>query len=416
MFYTNKKERNTIMSMSTIFEQRLFPYLHRIIKQHQSPIRIYDASGFKESSRQLETLFSTHQRFEGFCTLGLLPTRDIIPILRDSGFGFECSTSDELQTLQKFKVSPEKILFTSNNPTQEELGQIIDSRCILNIDDITWLQKPIIRKKIPRTICFRIQVDKSSSSRRFGLTHEQLIPAFHQAQKLGANKFGISTCNLETYRDPSTTRRTIIRLLEVVSYIHQHTGIQIEFLHDGSNIGTPQYPDEPVYPIDLLCKHTSNDLKLADSDNDVSPDIYLDVTDFVLQNNACIIMRATNRKNVGIAHIGLEGTIPIIKKSKVVEYEYPHITVLDYIGRPVCSRTYEPIHFIDSNPSIDLIQTVLPRIHVNHEHPELSDLVVVHNCGTLLQHKNQSNILCLFLKDKGVVEKSLNVNSEMGFV
>ncbi|MCG6893893.1 MAG: diaminopimelate decarboxylase, partial [Desulfobacteraceae bacterium] len=108
------------MPMSRGFSQRLVSIAPELAEHYGTPFHIYDEKGIRETARALFGAFSGLNGFREYFAVKALPNPSILAILRDEGFGFDCSSVPELLLSRKVGARGEEIMFTSNNTTDEE--------------------------------------------------------------------------------------------------------------------------------------------------------------------------------------------------------------------------------------------------------------------------------------------------------
>lgn len=141
------------MPMSASFKDRLFPRLREIDQHFSTPFHIYDETGIRETGANLVKAFSGIPGFREFFAVKALPNREILKLMKEMGFGFDCSSIPEVILARELGARPEDIMFTSNNTSQEEFEFAArDGGCILNLDDISLVDKVPV---FPELICFR---------------------------------------------------------------------------------------------------------------------------------------------------------------------------------------------------------------------------------------------------------------------
>ena len=128
------------MPMSDAFSRRLLPRLEEISRVFGTPFHIYDEVGIRETARTLTQAFSEVPSFREYFAVKALPNPSILTLLREAGFGFDCSSIPELILARQVGASGEDIMFTSNNTSPAEIDAAVsDGGCIINLDDISLL-------------------------------------------------------------------------------------------------------------------------------------------------------------------------------------------------------------------------------------------------------------------------------------
>ncbi len=98
------------MPMSAAFQQRLLPALPEIAGFFGTPFHVYDESGIRETGRQLQAAFAAAAGFREYFAVKALPNPRILAIMREMGFGFDCSSIAELQLARRAGASGEAVL------------------------------------------------------------------------------------------------------------------------------------------------------------------------------------------------------------------------------------------------------------------------------------------------------------------
>ena len=181
------------MPMSASFANRLLPFLDRIAREFGTPFHIYDETGIVECGHRLNQLFAAVVGFREFYAVKALPNLRILDILRrELGFGFDCSSIPELKMVRRLGAQAEDIMFTSNNTSPAEYVEALgDGGCILNLDDVSFVDKPPV---MPELICFRYNpgtlgigntVIGKPQEAKFGLRRDQMTAAYLRAPQTG---------------------------------------------------------------------------------------------------------------------------------------------------------------------------------------------------------------------------------------
>jgi diaminopimelate decarboxylase len=128
------------MPMSEHFKRRLEPILPEIAEHFGTPFHIYDELGILASADCLTAAFAEIP-FHEYFAVKALPNLTILRILREHGLGMECSSIAELELAADCGAVGEEIFFTSNNTTREEFAAALALGAIVNIDDVTLIDK-----------------------------------------------------------------------------------------------------------------------------------------------------------------------------------------------------------------------------------------------------------------------------------
>ncbi len=197
------------MPMSQSFKDRLFPVVDKIAAHYGTPFHIYDEAGIRETGAKLKQAFAGIVGFQEFYAVKALPNKQILKLMLEMGFGFDCSSIPELILARELGARGEQIMFTSNNTSAEEFAFAAgDGGCILNLDDISLIDK--VPAPFPELICFRYNPGPRRTGNiiignpveaKYGVTHEQVVEAYRRARERGAKRFGLHTMVASNERD-----------------------------------------------------------------------------------------------------------------------------------------------------------------------------------------------------------------------
>ena len=85
------------MPMSTSYQKRLSRILPQLVDTFGTPFHIYDEKGIKETCSTFTTAFENIDGFKEFFAVKALPNPSIMKIMQKMGFGFDCSSTPEIQ-------------------------------------------------------------------------------------------------------------------------------------------------------------------------------------------------------------------------------------------------------------------------------------------------------------------------------
>ncbi len=150
--------------MSNAFQQRLFPHLDQIAAHFGTPFHLYDEAGIRATGQALQAAFSGVAGFREYFAVKALPNPRILSIVKDMGFGFDCSSIPELILARQVGARGEEIMFTSNNTSPAEFdAALADCGCILNLDDLSLIDK---LPQSPRSALLSLQPRRAANRQR----------------------------------------------------------------------------------------------------------------------------------------------------------------------------------------------------------------------------------------------------------
>ncbi|MCK5199377.1 MAG: diaminopimelate decarboxylase, partial [Spirochaetales bacterium] len=235
--------------------------LERIIVKYPTPFHIYDENAIRENARKMKDAFSWMPGFKNYYAVKACPNLSIMKILKEEGFGADCSSLPELILAEKAGITGENIMFTSNNTSIAEFSTALENRgCILNLDDISLIAKI---DEMPELICFRYnpgprrkgnKIIGNPVESKYGISHEQVLPAYKEALEKGAKRFGMHTMLASNELNHEYMIETTKMILDMVDLVSTELNIKFEFINIGGGLGIPYQPEQPSLNIDLMAK------------------------------------------------------------------------------------------------------------------------------------------------------------------
>ncbi|WP_428607736.1 diaminopimelate decarboxylase [Sedimenticola sp.] len=365
------------MPISSDFEQRLYPHLDDIAEHFGTPFHIYDEQGIRQTGETLNRLFSGIQGFKEYYAVKALPNPRILQIMRSLGFGFDCSSTAELQLSRATGARGEEIMFTSNNTSQTDFAAAAaDGGCVLNLDDISLVDKV---PEMPELICFRYNPGERRTGNsiigtpveaKYGVSHEQLLDAYRKAQARGATRFGLHTMLASNELNYSYMVETARMLLDTIEWISAELGIQFEFVNIGGGLGIPYQPGEPPLDIAAMAGEITalfNDFKQR---HGYVPRMYVESGRYITGPHGVLVTRAINRKEIYRTYVGVDACMSALMRPGMYG-AYHHITVP---GKTGDNEVVDVAGSLCENNDKFAIQRSLPKITDG-------DLICIHDTG-----------------------------------
>ncbi|NLI57601.1 MAG: diaminopimelate decarboxylase [Clostridium sp.] len=357
--------------------------LNKIVKKYPTPFHLYDEKGIRENARKLKEAFSWNKGFKEYFAVKATPNPEILKILKEEGFGVDCSSYTELMMSEALDFSGDKIMFSSNVTPKEDFVYAKKLNSIINLDDITHIDFLEETAGIPETISCRFNpggdfvidnaIMDSPGEAKYGFTLEQLKQGFKKLMKKGVKHFGIhaflasNTVANEYY--PALAKILFKTAVEV----GEETGAHIAFINLSGGIGIPYHPEQQatdIYSVGQGVKEAFEEILVPASMGDVA--IYTELGRFVLGPYGCLVTRAIHEKHIHKDYIGLDACAANLMRPAMYG-AYHHITVMGKENEP-CDHKYDVTGGLCENNDKFAIDRMLPKIDVG-------DLVVIHDTG-----------------------------------
>jgi diaminopimelate decarboxylase len=366
------------MPMSEDFSRRLEPQLEEIAEHFGTPFHIYDEAGILVSADRLAAAFGGLP-FHEYFAVKALPNLTITRKLRAHGLGMECSSIAELELAADSYARGEEIFFTSNNTTREEFAAALSLGAIVNVDDITLVDK---LPGVPAVCSFRFNPgperlgDKligSPVEAKFGLRRDQLAPAFARARELGAERFGLHAMIASNVLTVQPLLATVAMLLALEDCLQRQLGIELEFVNAGGGLGIPYRPTEQALDVHALGLGAGQLLRAHEQRTGRSPKLLFESGRYITGPHGVLVTRVINRMSKWREYAGVDAGIAALMRPAFYTDAYHHLTLHGGGGeRP--RQTIDVVGSLCENNDKFAIQRELPELRVG-------DLLLVHDTG-----------------------------------
>jgi diaminopimelate decarboxylase len=356
--------------------------IEHIVRKYPTPFHVYDEKGMRENARRLVKAFSWAPGFREFFAVKACPNPAIMKILKEEGFGSDCSSMAELVLAERAGIRGENISFSSNDTPAEEYVKARGLGAIINLDDISHI--PFLEKHagIPELISFRYNpgplrggnhIIGHPEEAKYGFTREQLFEGYRIVREKGVKRFGLHTMVASNELDPDYFVDTADMLFDLAIEIHRDLGIRFEFVNLGGGFGIPYRPEEKAIDMDYVSGHIKRiyDEKIRAAG--LHPlNIVMESGRMITGPYGYLVARVLHIKNIYKNYVGLDASMANLMRPAIYG-AYHHITVLGKEKRPY-DRKYDVTGSLCENNDKFAVDRMLPEI-------EVGDLLVIHDTG-----------------------------------
>lgn len=356
--------------------------LEKIIESNPTPFHIYDEKVMRENARSFVKAFSWNEGFKEYYAIKAAPNPFLMKILREEGFGIDCSSETELELARRVGMSGDEIMLTSNDTPLSEFQMAKDLGAIINLDDISHIEYLDKNLGLPETICMRYNpgdlkqgnlIIGHPEEAKYGFTHEQMIEGYAMLKEKGVKRFGVHTMVASNELDPDYFIETAEILFKLIIEVYEKTGIKIEFANLGGGIGIPYKPEQIAVDIEYV---SAGIRKLYDEmivANGLTPlKIYFESGRMISGPYGYLVTTVRHIKNTFKKFAGLDASMANLMRPALYG-AYHHITVVGKENQPH-DTMYDVTGSLCENNDKFAIDRMLPEL-------EPGDIVVIHDTG-----------------------------------
>ena len=385
--------------------------IKEIISQHPTPFHIYDEKAIRENARRLNSIFAWAPGFREFFAVKATPNPHILKILKEEGFGTDCSSLPELLLAEKIGLPGRKIMFSANDTPAQEYQKARELEAVINLDDISHLSFLESHCGLPELLCFRYNpgplrggnaIIGKPEEAKYGFTREQLFEGYKWAKDRGINRFGLHTMIASNELDPNYFVDTAKMLYDLVTDISQSLDIHFNFINIGGGIGIPYRPEQEPVDIEYISRGIKQAYQEKIEGSALHPlKLYMETGRMITGPYGYLVSSVLHIKDTYKLYAGLDSSMANLMRPAFYG-AYHHITVLGKENEPL-NYTYDVTGSLCENNDKFAIDRSLPKI-------EIGNIVVIHDTGAHghsmgFNYNGKLRSAELLLKADGSVEK-----------
>lgn len=356
--------------------------IERIIEKHPTPFHIYDEKAIRDNARKLLAAFAWAPGFKEFFAVKAAPNPYLLKILKEEGFGADCSSLAELVLAEKVGLTGDNIMFSSNDTPAHEFIKAKELGAIINLDDISHIEYLEKHAGLPEMISFRYNpgplrggnaIIGLPQEAKYGFTRKQLFEGYGIAKDKGVKRLGLHTMVVSNELDPYSYVATAEMLFDLAVEIYQAIGIKVEMINLGGGIGIPYRPEDKRVDLNLV----SGEIKKAYEEKIVKQGlaplrITMELGRMITGPFGFLVSTVLHKKEIYKNYIGLDACMADLMRPALYG-AYHHITVLGKEDWHL-DHVYDVTGSLCENNDKFAIDRSLPEI-------EPGDILVIHDAG-----------------------------------
>lgn len=356
--------------------------LEKIIEKHPTPFHIYDEKAIRENARRFKKAFDWNEGFKEYFAVKATPNPYLVKILREEGFGADCSSEAELELVKRVGMSGDEIMLTSNDTPVSEFSKAKEMGAIINLDDISHIEYLEKNVGLPETICMRYNpgdlkegnlIIGHPEEAKYGFTHEQIIEGYRMLKSKGVKNFGVHTMVASNELDSDYFIETAELLFNLIAEVNEKAGVVISFANLGGGIGIPYKPEEKAVDMEYV---SAGIKKLYDekiSANGLQPlKLFFESGRAITGPYGYLVSKVLHLKETYKRFAGLDASMVDLMRPGMYG-AYHHVTVAGKENEPHTEK-YDVTGSLCENNDKFAIDRMLPKI-------EVDDIVVIHDTG-----------------------------------
>lgn len=332
---TNKKDHLDIGGVDAV----------DIADEFGTPTYVIDEARIRDNYTRFYNAFSKYYPdFKVFYACKANTNLAVMRILESVGSCIDAVSPGEVHISKMSGFSGDRILFTGNNITNEELKYVYDEGVTLNIDSVSALKRlsKIIDSEEVK-ISFRVNPMVGAGHHdhcitggvmsKFGIMDSEASEVYKMAQDLGFNPVGMHSHIGSGILDPEPFKLAIESTTDIAGKVHEETGIDFEFIDFGGGVGIPYTPDENIVDLDKFAQVNVELFKEKLDEYDLGkPKMYLEPGRYIVGDASVLLTRVNSVKQSYRKFIGVDGGFHTLLRPAMYD-SYHHIVNASHMER-----------------------------------------------------------------------------------
>ena len=310
-----------------------------LAQEYGTPLYVVDEERIKDNYNRVFNSFSKHYPdFKIFYAAKANTNLSVMRILEKCGSCIDAVSPGEVFTSLKTGFSPDRILFTGNNVTNDELEYIDGTGVRINLDSVSLLER-LAKLVDPEDykISFRVNpmvgaghhehVITGGEMSKFGIKENEAVEVYKIAKEMGFIPVGIHAHIGSGILDPEPFKLVTSVLMDIAGKIASEADIDFEFIDFGGGLGIPYTPDESLLAIEEFGREITGIFKSKlDEYGMGKPSMYIEPGRYIVGDASYLLTEVNTVKNSYRKFIGVDCGFNTLLRPSMYD-SYHHIIV-----------------------------------------------------------------------------------------
>lgn len=348
-----------------------------IAEEFGTPVYVIDEARVRENYRNIYGAFSRFMDTKIHYACKANTNLALLRILEQEGSGIDAVSIGEVKTCLKAGFTPDRIMYTGVNVSNQELKEVADLGVMINLDSVSEMER--LAEIAPQhEISFRItpgvgsghsaKVITGSKGAKFGIPLDEVINTYARAKDLGFKIKGIHAHIGSGGQVVEPFMDMMVVLINLVNEIKE-LGIDLDFIDMGGGIGVPYRPQEEEMDVGELAMNLTD---MIQEETDIKT-IILEPGRYIVCDAVVLLTGVNDVKDAGIKkYVGCDAGFNTLIRPAMYD-SYHHVALANKFGK-ACTQKYDVVGPICESGDYLAHDRVLPE-------PVEGDIVAVYNAG-----------------------------------
>ena len=317
-----------------------------IAEEFGTPTYVIDENRIRDNYNRFYSAFSKYYSdFKVFYACKANTNLAVMKILESEGCSIDAVSPGEVHISKMMGFQGDRILFTGNNITNEELKYVHDEGAVLNIDSVSALKR--LSKIVDPEglkISFRVNPMVGAGHHdhcitggvmsKFGIMDSEASEVYALAKELGFNPVGMHSHIGSGILDPEPFKLAIESTMDIAGTVHEEVGIDFDFIDFGGGVGIPYTPDEHIVYLDKFAEVNVGLFKEKLEEYDLgNPYMYLEPGRYLVGDASVLLVTVNSVKQSYRKFIGVDAGFHTLLRPAMYD-SYHHIVDASRMNEP----------------------------------------------------------------------------------
>lgn len=320
--------------------------LTAVAAQHGTPLYVYSGDRLKSNLDRLDkALRDNFLKYHICYALKANTNPHLIRFMKENlpNLGGDCSSPGELIAASQSGISTADCIFTGNYEAPDDLRAAFESKCTMNLDDETSLDR-LLKIGIPERISFRVnpgfgkgtyeQITTAGTRAKFGIPKEKIVAAYSKAFEKGVKRFGLQCMAGSGVLDPGYFPVLIKAILDIAGEIESVISKQLEFISIGGGYGIPYRDEEEPLDLNHVFKSIADLFYKVYPNKHSAPELWVEPGKILVGDAGILVARVTGIKTSYKSFIGLDAGMETLMRPALYKAYHRIYKIGDPHGRP----------------------------------------------------------------------------------
>lgn len=305
---------NSTAPLTSILEDHEF--IQRIAREYETPAYVYSADRITDNIQRFTGALETHlPKYQLLYAVKANMNPAVLKVMQNASptLGVDCSSPGEIETALKVGFSADRLVYTGNYESRDDLTYALEAGVKINFDDISSYRR-CKSIELPKMVSFRVnpgsgkgahdEIVTAGKDAKFGMSLEKVEDAYREAIRDGVTRFGMHTMVGSGILEDEYFPWNYRRMLKLATEIEQVLDIRFEYIDLGGGFGIPQREWEE--PLDLDKIFAEVQLVYREFYPDEGPALYFEPGRYLIGDASFLLSSVTGVKDGQMFFVGLD--------------------------------------------------------------------------------------------------------------